>query len=144
MCLDGVVEDLGGPEAPGIGFAMSMERLFLALEAEGESFGNHDSLDMYVVSMGDAAKDKALSLVSELRENNMTVEMDFLDRKVKAQMKSADRLQAKFVVVIGDTELETGKVALKNLSNGTQKEMTFEEIVENAEQLKLSWQEELA
>jgi histidyl-tRNA synthetase len=74
----------------------------------------------------------------------MAVEMDFLDRKVKAQMKSADRLQAKYVVVIGDTELETGKVALKNLSTGTQTELTFEEIVENVEQLKLSWQEELA
>jgi histidyl-tRNA synthetase len=141
---NGLVEDLGGPEAPGIGFAMSMERLFLALEAEGKSFENQESLDMYVVSMGDSAKDKALSFVSELREHNMAVEMDFLDRKVKAQMKSADRLQAKYVVVIGDTELETGKVALKNLSTGTQTELTFEEIVENVEQLKLSWQEELA
>lgn len=141
---NGLVEDLGGPETPGIGFAMSMERLFLALEAEGQSFENQESLDMYVVSMGDSAKDKAMSFVSELREHNMTVEMDFLDRKVKAQMKSADRLRAKYVVVIGDTELETGKVALKNLSNGVQKEMTFEEIVENVEQLKLSWQEELA
>ena len=141
---NGLVEDLGGPEAPGIGFAMSMERLFLALEAEGKSFDNQESLDMYVVSMGESAKDKALSFVSELREHNMAVEMDFLDRKVKAQMKSADRLQAKYVVVIGDTELETGKVALKNLSTGAQKEMTFEEIVENVEQLKLSWQEELA
>ncbi len=141
---NGLVEDLGGPEAPGIGFAMSMERLFLALEAEGKSFDNQESLDMYIVSMGDSAKDKALSFVSELREHNMSVEMDFLDRKVKSQMKSADRLQAKYVVVIGDTELETGKVALKNLSTGAQKEMTFEEIVENVEQLKLSWQEELA
>ncbi|MFX3674477.1 MAG: histidine--tRNA ligase [Paenisporosarcina sp.] len=141
---NGLVEDLGGPEAPGIGFAMSIERLFLALEAEGHQFVEKDTLDLYVVSMGDGAKDKAFSFVAQLREKNITVEMDFLDRKVKAQMKSADRLKAKYVIVIGDSELDSGMVMLKNLSNGSQVELSFEDILEKFDEIKLSVQEELA
>lgn len=141
---NGLVEDLGGPDSPGIGFAMSIERLFLALEAEGQQFVNIDTLDLYVVSMGEAAKDKAFSFISQLRKNNISAEMDFSDRKVKAQMKSADRLNAKYVVVIGDTELESGMVHLKNLTNGSQVEISFEDILEKFEELKTSWQEELA
>jgi len=141
---NGLVEDLGGPDSPGIGFAMSIERLFLALEAEGQKFVNIDTLDLYIVSMGEAAKDKAFSFISQLRDKNISAEMDFSDRKVKAQMKSADRLNAKFVVVIGDTELESGIVKLKNLSNGSQVEMSFDDIITKFEELKLSWQEELA
>lgn len=141
---NGLVEDLGGPDSPGIGFAMSIERLFLALEAEGQKFVNIDTLDLYIVSMGEAAKDKAFSFISQLRNQNISAEMDYSDRKVKTQMKSADRLNAKFVVVIGDTELESGMVKLKNLSNGSQVEMSFDDIITKFEDLKLSWQEELA
>lgn len=141
---NGLVEELGGPDSPGIGFGMSIERLLLALEAEGESYTNSDSLDFYVVAMGEAAKDKAVSFVSQLRQNNISAEMDYLDRKVKAQMKSADRLNAKFSVVIGDNELETGKVSLKYLANGTQQELAFDEIVEQFEEIATRAMEELA
>ena len=141
---NGLVEDLGGPEAPGIGFGMSIERLLLALEAEGSNFAIQDSLDIYVVAMGEAAKDKAVSFVSELRQHNISAEMDYLDRKVKAQMKSADRLNAKFSVVIGDNELETGKVSLKYLATGKQQELTFEEIVQNYNEIVIKAMEELA
>lgn len=84
---NGLVEDLGGPDSPGIGFAMSIERLFLALEAEGQKFVNIDTLDLYIVSMGEAAKDKAFSFISQLRNQNISAEMDYSDRKVKTQMK---------------------------------------------------------
>jgi len=141
---NGLVEDLGGPDSPGIGFGMSIERLLLALEAEGTDFAILDSLDIYVVAMGEAAKDKAVSFVSELRQNNISAEMDYLDRKVKAQMKSADRLNAKFSIVIGDNELETGKVSLKYLANGTQQELSFEEIVQNYNEIVIKAMEELA
>lgn len=141
---NGLVEELGGPDSPGIGFGMSIERLLLALEAEGESYTNNDSLDVYVVAMGEAAKGKAVSFVSQLRQNNISAEMDYLDRKVKAQMKSADRLNAKFSVVIGDNELETGKVSLKYLANGTQQELAFDEIVEQFEEIATRAMEELA
>ncbi|WP_019415504.1 histidine--tRNA ligase [Paenisporosarcina sp. TG20] len=142
---NGLVEDLGGPEVPGgIGFAMSIERLLLALEAEGEIIETTDSLDVYVVAMGEAAKDKAVSFVSLLRQNNITAEMDFLDRKVKAQMKSADRLNAKFSVVIGDNELESGIVSLKYLANGKQQDLTFEKIIEDFTEIASRAMEELA
>ncbi|WP_342543425.1 histidine--tRNA ligase [Paenisporosarcina sp. FSL H8-0542] len=141
---NGLVEELGGPDSPGIGFGMSIERLLLALEAEGESYTNNESLDVYVVAMGEAAKDKAVSFVSQLRQNNISAEMDYLDRKVKAQMKSADRLNAKFSVVIGDNELATGKVSLKYLANGTQQELAFDEIVEQFEEIATRAMEELA
>ncbi|PUB12270.1 histidine--tRNA ligase [Paenisporosarcina sp. OV554] len=141
---NGLVEDLGGPESPGIGFGMSIERLLLALEAEGEEFKNLPTLDVYVVAMGEAAKDKAVSFVSQLRQNNVSAEMDYLDRKIKAQMKSADRLNAKFSVVIGDNELESGKISLKYLANGNQQQLTFEEIVENFTKIATKATEELA
>ena len=141
---NGLVEDLGGPESPGIGFGMSIERLLLALEAEGQTFENLPTLDVYVVAMGDGAKDKAVSFVSQLRQNNVSAEMDYLDRKVKAQMKSADRLNAKFSVVIGDNELESGKISLKYLANGNQQQLTFEEIVENFTEIASKATEELA
>jgi histidyl-tRNA synthetase len=141
---NGLVEDLGGPESPGIGFGMSIERLLLALEAEGEEFKNLPTLDVYVVAMGEAAKDKAVSFVSQLRQNNVSAEMDYLDRKIKAQMKSADRLNAKFSVVIGDNELESGKISLKYLANGNQQQYTFEEIVENFHKIASKATEELA
>lgn len=141
---NGLVEDLGGPESPGIGFGMSIERLLLALEAEGGNFENLPTLDVYVVAMGEAAKDKAVSFVSQLRQNNISAEMDYLDRKIKAQMKSADRLNAKFSVVIGDNELETGKISLKYLANGNQQQLTFEEIVENFTEITSKATEELA
>lgn len=143
---NGLVEDLGGPDSPGIGFGMSIERLLLALEAEGLNFAIMDSLGIYVVAMGEAAKDKAVSFVSELRQNHISAEMDYLDRKVKAQMKSADRLNANFSVVIGDNEIETGKVSLKYLANGSQQEVTFEEIVQNYNEIlaKAIAMEELA
>ena len=97
---NGLVEELGGPSSPGIGFAMSIERLLLAIEAENKTWEDLATLDVYVIAMGEAAKKKAVELTYSLRQNNITAEMDYLDRKMKAQMKSADRLKAKFVLVI--------------------------------------------
>ena len=125
---NGLVEDLGGPESPGIGFAMSIERLLLALEMEKVEFGQSNNLEVYVVAMDETTKKKAFSVVRDLRMNGISADMDFTGRKVKAQMKSADRKGAGFVIVIGETELENGKVALKEMATGEQQEMAFEEI----------------
>ena len=97
---NGLVEELGGPASPGIGFAMSIERLLLAIEAENKTWEDLATLDVYVIAMGEAAKKKVVELTYSLRQNNITAEMDYLDRKMKSQMKSADRLKAKFVLVI--------------------------------------------
>lgn len=125
---NGLVEDLGGPESPGIGFAMSIERLLLALEMEKVEIGQSHNLEVYVVAMDETTKKKAFSVVRDLRMNGISADMDFAGRKVKAQMKSADRKGAGFVIVIGETELENGKVALKEMATGEQQEMAFEEI----------------
>ncbi|ANU25610.1 histidine--tRNA ligase [Planococcus versutus] len=125
---NGLVEDLGGPESPGIGFAMSIERLLLALEMEKIEIGQSNNLEVYVVAMDEKTKKKAFSVVRDLRMNGISADMDFTDRKVKAQMKSADRKGAGFVIVIGETELESGKIALKEMATGEQQEVAFEEI----------------
>ncbi|MCH4825660.1 histidine--tRNA ligase [Planococcus halocryophilus] len=125
---NGLVEDLGGPDSPGIGFAMSIERLLLALEMEKVVIGQSNNLEVYVVAMDETTKKKAFAVVRDLRVNGISADMDFTGRKVKAQMKSADRKGAAFVIVIGETELESGKVALKEMATGEQQEMSFDEI----------------
>lgn len=126
---NGLVEDIGGPDAPGIGFALSIERLLLALEAEGVALEEQDQLDMYVVVMGEAAKAKAVELVSEFRANGISADMDYADRKMKAQMKTADRQGAKYVIVLGETELEEQAVNVKEMETGNQEKVAFTELV---------------
>ncbi|QMT18731.1 histidine--tRNA ligase [Planococcus maritimus] len=133
---NGLVEDLGGPESPGIGFAMSIERLLLALEMEKVEIGQDRSLDAYVIAMDAASKKKAVAVVRDLRASGISADMDFTDRKMKAQMKSADRKQARFVVVIGESELESGKAAVKEMATRDQQEVAFGELAENIQKKK--------
>lgn len=119
---NGLAEEIGGPETPGIGFALSIERLIAALQAENVELPIEQGIDCYLVSMGDAAKDYTIKLAYQLRNAGFTVEKDYNDRKVKAQFKSADRLEAKFVAVLGDDELEKGKINVKNMATGEQVE----------------------
>ena len=126
---NGLVEDIGGPDAPGIGFALSIERLLLALEAEGVALEENDQLDMYVVVMGEAAKAKAVELVSAFRAGGISADMDYADRKMKAQMKTADRQGAKYVIVLGETELEEQAVNVKEMETGNHEKVAFTELV---------------
>ncbi|WP_431027309.1 histidine--tRNA ligase [Lysinibacillus sp. LZ02] len=126
---NGLVEDIGGPDVPGIGFALSIERLLLALEAEGVTLETNEALDMYVVVMGDEAKAKAIELVSQFRANGISADMDYADRKMKAQMKTADRQGAKYVIVLGDSELEEQAVNVKEMATGNQEKVAFKELV---------------
>lgn len=127
---NGLVEDIGGPESPGIGFAMSIERLLLALEAKGIELETEDTLDLYVVTMGDAAKLKAVELVSSFRAKGISAEIDYADRKMKAQMKAADRANAKFAIVLGETELEEQVVNVKTMETGDQAKVDFGHLVQ--------------
>ncbi|KMY51064.1 histidine--tRNA ligase [Peribacillus loiseleuriae] len=119
---NGLAEEIGGPETPGIGFALSIERLIAALQAENVELPIEQGIDCYLVSLGDAAKDYSVKLAYDLRNAGFTVEKDYNDRKVKAQFKSADRLEAKFVAVLGDDELANGKINVKNMASGEQVE----------------------
>lgn len=126
---NGLVQDIGGPDVPGIGFALSIERLLLALEAEGIELEVEDSLDIYVVAIGDEAKLKSVELLSSFRAKGISADMDYVDRKMKAQMKSADRLAAKYVIVIGESELEEAAVNIKHMQTGNQEKVQFVDLV---------------
>ncbi|MER2008680.1 MAG: histidine--tRNA ligase [Psychrobacillus sp.] len=132
---NGLVAELGGPDSPGIGYAMSIERLLLAMEAEKIEFPDLTSLDVYLVAMGEEAKKKVTELTFELRQHKISADMDYLDRKVKAQMKSADRLKAKAVIVIGEDELEKQSVMLKDLTTGTQQLIPFTSLIDEVKKL---------
>ncbi len=127
---NGLAEEIGGPSAPGIGFAMSIERLLLALDAEGIALVNESELDVYIVTLGESARQPAFSILRRLRNENIRSDMDYMDRKMKAQMKSADRLQAKFVIIIGEDEVAEDVVQLKTLSNGEQEKIAMTDLLQ--------------
>ncbi len=131
---NGLAEEIGGPSAPGIGFAMSIERLLLAMDAEGKTFANDPALDVYIVTLGDSARRPGFKLLRELREAGIRSDMDFMDRKMKAQMKSADRLHARMVVLIGEDEVTEGVAQLKNMEDGTQEKVPVSELIEKVKE----------
>lgn len=126
---NGLVEDIGGPDMPGIGFALSIERLLLALEAEGVELDTASDLDVFIVAMGEEAKQKAVELISSFRAKGISADIDYIDRKVKAQMKAADRLGAKHVLVLGETEMEEQATNVKNMETGEQEKIAFSHLV---------------
>ncbi|MGG3790609.1 histidine--tRNA ligase [Geobacillus thermodenitrificans] len=125
---NGLVQEIGGPETPGIGFALSIERLLAALEAEEIELPIHRGIDCYVVAVGERAKDETVRLVYELRRAGLRVEQDYLGRKMKAQLKAADRLGASFVAIIGDEELEKQTAAVKHMASGEQTDVPLGEL----------------
>ncbi|KKB34565.1 histidine--tRNA ligase [Bacillus thermotolerans] len=125
---NGLVSQMGGPDAPGIGFAFSMERLLAAIEAEGVEWQTDDRLDCYLVSVGEKAKDYTVKLLHDLRLEGIEAERDYQNRKVKAQFKAADRVQARFVAVLGEDELEQNKINLKDMETGEQEEIPLDEL----------------
>lgn len=127
---NGLAEEIGGPATPGIGFALSIERLLLALKAEGISLPIEKGLDCYLVALGDSAKDKSASLLYELRKAGFSAEKDYQDRKLKAQFKAADRLNVKYVAVLGEDELAKNVINIKDMATGTQEEVGLSNFIE--------------
>ncbi|WP_440895938.1 histidine--tRNA ligase [Amphibacillus sp. Q70] len=126
--FNGLIEELDGPSTPGIGFALSVERLLMALAAEGISLPIDQSLDCYIVALGDAAELKAVELTKSLRDIDVQVDKDYLGKKMKAQFKAADRENTKFVLIIGDQELEDQVVLVKEMKTGKQEAVSFDQI----------------
>ena len=119
---DGLVAYFGGPETPGVGFGMGLERLLLVLDKQGVELPIEMGLDAYIAVLGAGANGKALELVQSLRAQGFAAERDYLDRKIKAQFKSADIFQAKTIITLGESELESGELTVKN--NVTRQEVT--------------------
>ncbi|MFD1018868.1 histidine--tRNA ligase [Thalassobacillus hwangdonensis] len=128
---NGLVEEIGGPETPGIGFALSIERLLMALEAEGIELPLDDALDCYFIAIGEEAEKQALKLTYELRKSGIQVDKDYMQRKMKAQFKAADRYNAKYVLILGENELAEQKINVKNMDTGDQVQIAFENITEH-------------
>jgi histidyl-tRNA synthetase len=118
---DGLVEYFGGPETPGFGFGLGLERLLLILEKQGIQLPIETEMDVYIAVLGDAANLKALELVQALRSQGFTAERDYLGRKIKAQFKSADSFKTTAVITLGESEVEAGQVTIKN--NTTRQEV---------------------
>ncbi len=128
---DGLVDYFGGPETPAFGFGMGMERLLLVLEKQGAALPLETGLDAYIAVLGEAANRSALELVQALRNQGFAAERDYLNRKLKAQFKSADALRAKTIITLGESEIESGQVTVKN--NETRQEVVvgLDQVQEN-------------
>ena len=128
---DGLVAYFGGPETPGVGFGMGLERLLLVLDKQGVDLPIETALDVYVAVLGTGANGRALELVQALRAQGFAAERDYLDRKLKAQFKSADIFKAKTLITLGESEVESGQVTVKNNHNREEITVSLDQIQEN-------------
>lgn len=126
---DGLLEELGGQHTPSLGFAMGLERLQLVMEAQGCNFPEPSRPDLFIVAMGEKATLKAVEIAKDMRDEGFSVVYDLNGRSLRAQMKYADKLGAKFNVVIGDNEVENKVVSLKNMATGESSEINLDTFV---------------
>lgn len=126
---DGLVEELGGQHTASLGFAMGLERLMLLMEAQGCEFPQAEKPDLFIVALGEKATLKAVEIAKDMREEGFSALLDLNQRSVRAQMKYADKLGAKFNVVIGDNEVENKIAKLKNMQTGEETEINLDTFV---------------
>ena len=137
---DGLVDELGGQKTPSLGFAMGLERLMMLMDAQNAPFPDASAPDLFVVALGDKATLKAVEIVKDMRAEGFTALMDLNQRSVRAQMKYADKLGAKFNIVIGDNEVENGTAKLKNMNTGEETDIALETFVSGFYNISLSEQ----
>ncbi|WP_367783375.1 histidine--tRNA ligase [Streptococcus pluranimalium] len=128
---DGLVEYFGGPETPGFGFGLGLERLLMIIDKQGIELPISSEMDLYIAVLGAEANSKALELAQAVRAQGFIAERDVLGRKIKAQFKSADVFKAKTIMTLGGSEVEAGQVSLKNNSTRQEVTVSFEEISRN-------------
>ncbi|MBK5262979.1 MAG: histidine--tRNA ligase, partial [Peptostreptococcaceae bacterium] len=127
---DNLIEELGGPPIPGVGFGLGIERLLLTLEANDIEIEEPPSVDIFIAIMGDRAKKYGLSLLRQLRLKGVRAEMDLMARNFKGQFKYADRIHAKQTIVIGDNELDEGMITIKNMGTSEQRLIPINSIID--------------
>ncbi len=115
---DGLVEEMGGQPMPALGFGLGMERLMMILDAQKVEFPEPETCDLFIGALGDAARLEAFKLAHSLQEYSISAACDINDRGMKAQMKYADKIAAKYSLVLGDDELATKKAVIKNMKTG--------------------------
>lgn len=124
---DGLIEELGGTKMPSLGFALGMERLLMLMDAQGIEIEKPDNCDIYIASLGENARNKAFELAQRVRSASLYAECDIVGRGLRAQMKYADKIGAKFSIVIGDDEIENNIAKLKNMQSGDIKEVPLDD-----------------
>ena len=122
---DGLMAELGGQELSGIGFGLGIDRCVLAAEAEGISFDQEFTSDLFIIPLGDESKTSALTIAQQLRSSGVRVEISFGDRALKGSMKAADKSGAAYVIVLGESEISSGTVELKEMSTGKTSSVTL-------------------
>lgn len=131
---NGLVEQIGGhgTDQPGVGLGLGLERILLVLQAQGVEIPKPEPLDVYLIGLGDAAEKEVTKLLQQLRVQGLKAEKDYQGRKLKAQMKSADRFEAKYVAILGDDELARGEITLKQMETGSQVTVSLVDLGTNA------------
>lgn len=130
---DGLVKNLGGPDVPGIGFAVGMERLISLIPRDGEEFV--DFLDLFIAALGDDAQRMAFKLCNRLRMKGIRADMDYAGKSLKSQMKRADKLKCKYTLILGDNEITGKRAELRDMRNGTQSPLSLDHIEESIVEL---------
>lgn len=124
---DGLIEELGGKHLPSLGFAMGIERLLMLMDKQGIEIPKPSTCDLYVAVMGEGASLKSFEIIKAVRSCGLIAETDIVGRGLRAQMKYADKIGAKFSMVLGDNEIEQGKAVIKNMSSGEQTEIVLDD-----------------
>jgi len=128
---DGLIEELGGPHVPSLGFGLGTGRLLMLLEAQGIELPKPSGCDIYIAPMGENASYEAAAIVADLRAGGISAQTDVVGRSLKAQMKFADKIGAKYTMVLGDDEIASGKAKIKNMDSGEATETELAGIAEN-------------
>lgn len=127
---DGLIEEMGGNPTPAVGFATGLERLLLALESQNLLPEKNRSVDAYVVALGEAAQAEGFKLLNNLRQQGLSAAMDFAGRSMKAQMKQANKLGAKYSVILGEDEIAEGVVMLRSMEDSSQAKVPMNQVAE--------------
>ena len=127
---DGLISQMGGPKVESLGFAMGIERLMLVLKSRNAELPKAPTCDIYIATLGDKARLKTAELCADLRQEGLKAETDICNRGLKAQMKYANKIGAKFCCVLGDDEISNGKAKLRDMEDGTETEIKIDEMVE--------------
>lgn len=126
---DNLVEELGGKSMPAVGFAVGLERVVEILKAESRKPKAESRVELFIATLGDEAKKIGLNLLTQARGKGVSADMDFMGKSLKAQMKAADRMGARFVYIIGEEELKKKSAVLRNMKTAEQKEIKFDELL---------------
>ncbi|MGM0123277.1 histidine-tRNA ligase [Enterococcus sp. AZ194] len=132
---DRLVEELGGPQTPGFGFALGIERVLITLEAEEVMIPTLDEIDAYVVGLGEETNIESLKVVQAIRNFGFSADRDFMNRKAKAQFKSADKAHAKLVLTLGEEELNDGVIKIKVMATRDEHTVSLDEIYQQFDEI---------